>query len=662
MRFPEELLLLLHVDESGYFLPIPPWKMSFALAGGVLMELSLENRIDSDLESIMLTDPTPTGDEMLDPALDEIARSEQVHSPEYWVERIAQHGEEIIDTAIDRLVARGIFESDDGGYWSLSHKVTRTGRYPLVDGWAGEEIKGRIFRALFDDEIPEPRDVAIIGLVHYCDGFRTMLDADEYELAEANIELYAGMDLIARAIALAVRSSRPLRRRSRLTKRIPDVSLLDLLRIRQARTGNLPALFAELAEEHGPVFRLRVPFAKPLIFLAGPQINQWVNRHGRMYLRARDYFADFEKAYGAAGVLPALDGTDHFRLRKAMAPAYSRRRLESQLDQLFGYARGYMADWKVGESYPARHMCRRMINAQISPMSVSVESQDIFDDLMEYKQRALNVFMLQILPAFTLKTPGMKRRAKAIDTLLSRVQSVHTPAQRAGCPRNLADDLLSINASDPQLIPESNLRFALSAALIASVYLGDAFSFVLYAMASQPEYYSRIRAEADALFGNGDPGGDAFTKEAVDVTQRFVAECLRMYPIVPASVRNVMNSCVVEGYELPVGARITIAQTAPHYMEDVFPDPFEFDIERYLAPRFEHRGPGYAPYGVGTHRCLGFRWMELQLMVNVLMIAHHFTLEVAPKNYEHRVSPFPSMKPSRKLQFRIAEKVCEVPV
>jgi len=662
MRFPEELLLLLHVDETGYFVPIPPWKMSFALAGGVLMELSLENRIDSDLDSIMLTDPTPTGDEMLDLALEEIARSKQVHTPQYWVERIAQRGEAIIDTAVDRLVDKGILESDDGGFWSLSHKVSRTGRYPLVDGWAGEEIKGRIFRVLFDDEIPEPRDVAIIGLVHYCDGFRGMLDAEEYELAEANIELYSGMDLIARAIALAVRGSRPLRRRSRLTKQIPGVSLLEVLRTRHARTGNLPALFAELAEKHGPVFELRVPFAKPVTFLAGPQINHWSNRHGRMYLRARDYFADFEKVYGAAGVLPALDGTDHFRLRKAMAPAYSRRRLQSQVDQLFGYARGYMADWKVGESYQARHMCRRMINAQISPLSVSVDSQDIFDDLMEYKERALIVFMLQLLPAVSLKTPGMKRRAKAIDTLLSRVQNVHTPAQRAGCPRNLADDLLSINASDPQLVPESNLRFALSAALIASVYLGDAFSFVLYSMASQPEFYSRIRAEADALFGNGDPAGDAFTKDAVDVTQRFVAECLRLYPIVPISVRHVMNSCVVEGYELPVGTRVNIAQTAPHYMEDVFPDPLEFDIDRYLPPRNEHRGPGYAPYGVGTHRCLGFRWMELQLMINLLMIAHHFTLEVAPENYKHRIDPFPSMKPSSKLEFRVAEQVREFPV
>ena len=54
--------------------------------------------------------------------------------------------------------------------------------------------------------------------------------------------------------------------------------------------------------------------------------------------------------------------------------------------------------------------------------------------------------------------------------------------------------------------------------------------------------------------------------------------------------------------------------------------------------------------------------MELKLMVNVLMMAHHFTLEMAPKSYEHRISPFPSMKPSQKLEFRIAERVCEVPV
>ena len=142
--------------------------------------------------------------------------------------------------------------------------------------------------------------------------------------------------------------------------------------------------------------------------------------------------------------------------------------------------------------------------------------------------------------------------------MLERIQSVHTPAQRAGSPRNLADDLLSLHASDPQFLPESNLRFAFSAALIASVYLGDALSFAVYAMASQPELYSKIRSEADALFDNGDPGGEDFAPSAIDVTHRFLMECLRLYPIVPMSLRNIMNACVVEDYELPVGSRVVI--------------------------------------------------------------------------------------------------------
>ena len=244
--------------------------------------------------------------------------------------------------------------------------------------------------------------------------------------------------------------------------------------------------------------------------------------------------------------------------------------------------------------------------------------------------------------------------------MLERVQSVHPPAQRAGSPRDLADDILSLHASDPQFYPESNLRFALSAALIASVYLGDAYSFALYAMASQREIYAKIQAESDTLFENSDPHAEDFTPSAIDVTHRFLMECLRMYPIVPMSIRNVMNSCVVEDYEKPVGSRIYIAQIAAHYMNDVFPDPFTFDIDRYLPPRNEHHSPGYAPYGLGTHICLGFRWMELQLAVNVLMVAHYFKLEVSPSNYKLRFSPLPSVKPSKKLKFHISEQRREI--
>ena len=120
------------------------------------------------------------------------------------------------------------------------------------------------------------------------------------------------------------------------------------------------------------------------------------------------------------------------------------------------------------------------------------------------------------------------------------------------------------------------------------------------------------------------------------------------------SIRNVMNACVVEGYELPEGERIHIATTATHYLSELFPDPFQFDIERYAAPRKEHLGTGYAPYGLGTHTCLGSRLAEMQIGLSLLMIAHYFELELAPKNYTLKFSPFPSSSPNKKLKFHIA--------
>ena len=657
LSLTEELILMLLNEETGYFHQVPGWHLNCAVVGAVLAELSLLSRIDTDMESLFLVDPTETDNPALDPILEEIVDEPDQHNAQYWIERLAPRVESIIDAVLDRLVDLKILEYHDGEFWTLAPTVWRgalDGK--SEEGTAGQFIRTRISRVIFTDEIPDPRDVIIICLVNTCDVFRFIFQLDDE--AEERIEFICKMDLIGRSLAAAVSQNLagPALQRPPLTRKIPTVSLPKLLLNPHVRDGNLNALFGSLAEEYGPVFQVRPPFSKPMIFLAGLEMNRWVHKRGRMYLRARDYFSDFEKVYGASGVLPALDGADHFRLRKSLAPAYSAARLGGQLDQLYSKGRKYMASLTVGDSYRATSMCREMVNAQLSPLFIGVDTQDLMDDLMIYKERALSVHVAKLLPGFTLNTPGMRRRAKVLDTLMQRVEGIHTPAQRADSPRDLVDDYLSLHASDPQFLPESNLRFAFSAALIASVYLGDTFSLVVYAMASQPDLYARIQAEADALFAKGDPEREDFTPANIDVTHRFLIECLRMYPIVTMSIRNVMNTCVVENYELPMGERVHIAMTATHYMSEVFPDPWKFDIDRYLPPRHEHRNPGYAPYGLGTHKCLGTRWMELHLAANLLMLAHYFKIEVSPAKYKLRFSPFPSLKPSKKLKFRISEQ------
>ena len=364
LSLPEELILMLLNEESGYFHQVPGWDLNCAVPGAVLAELSLESRIDTDMESLFLLDHTPTGNPTLDPVLMQVGEEPARRNAQFWIEHLAPQAESIIDLTLDRLVDFEILEHHDGDFWTLSRNAGQTEVFGSSPDDAGADfVKTRISRAIFNNEIPDPRDVFIICLINTCDVFRFIFQLDEE--AEKRIEFICRMDLIGRSIAQAVSHNLagPLLRRSALTKKNPRVSLPKLLLNPHIRDGNVPALFADLAREYGPVFEIRPPFSKPMIFVAGPETNRWVHRRGRMYLRARDYFADFEKVYGASGVLPSLDGAEHFRLRKSLSPAYSRGRLMGQIDDLYGYARNYMADWEVGDVFSATSLCRRMINA-----------------------------------------------------------------------------------------------------------------------------------------------------------------------------------------------------------------------------------------------------------------------------------------------------------
>ncbi len=656
------LVLTLLNEESGYFRQVPGWNLHCAVMGAALGELSLRSRIDTDMDSLILLDPTPTGDPALDPVLDKIAAESVQRNAQFWIERLAPDAESIIDMTLDRLVGLKILQHHEGEFWSLVGSAWRSGMQTGSDvGTAVEHVKTRISRAIFDNEIPDPRDIIIVCLIDTCDVLRFIFDLDEE--SEQRVKDICRMDLIGRAIADAVGQNiaGQLLRQSALSRPIPVVPLRKLVRSKHLRSGNVPALFAELQQEFGPVFEIRPPFMDNMIFLAGPDINHWVHRNGRMYLRARDYLEDFEKVYGGVGLLPALDGADHFRYRKSIQPAYSRTRLLDQMGDLFSYTRSELAKWKVGESRPLTTACRTLVNAAMSPITVGIESQDVRGDMHKFKERALKTHVGRTLPKFMLKTPGMRRRARLVDEITERVLNVHTRAQRAGLPADLADDLLTMHTNDRQFLPESNLRFVLSAPLIASMYVGDQLAFIVYAMLTQPDFYDKIRGEADALFADGDPDREAITGSGTDVTRRFIMECMRLYPIVPMSVRNVMNACEVEGCELSEGRRVFIAQTATHYMADLFPDPLTFDIDRYEAPRNEHVGTRYAPYGLGTHSCLGARLTEMYMMTNLLMMVHYFRIDIASRKAKLKIDPFPSMSPSKKLKLVVSEKRRELP-
>ena len=199
LRFVEEIILLLLRDDDGRFIQIPTWSMDYAIAGAVLMDLAMENRIDTDLESLILIDAAPTGDDILDPVLSEIAGGGS-HDTRHWVEQVSRSASSIRDRALERLVEKGILESQDDRFlW-----VFRSRRYPSVDGTVEREVKLRILSVLFSDEIPDPRDQMIICLADACGIFPRMLSRQEHANAADRIAQVSRLDLIGQTMSQAI--------------------------------------------------------------------------------------------------------------------------------------------------------------------------------------------------------------------------------------------------------------------------------------------------------------------------------------------------------------------------------------------------------------------------------------------------------------------------
>ena len=192
----EELLLLAHDEKSGQFANLQDLLMNTALAGAVLMDLALANRLDTDLNSLVLLDRSPTGEKLLDFALTSVGTLPKKTTTLDALDVLRKQGDELERLGIARLIERGILKEQEGRIlW-----VFESRRYPLIDGKELREVKRRIADLLLSDDIPDPRDIVIIALAQACGLLSRVFSESELRSAQDRIDQLAKMDLIGQAM------------------------------------------------------------------------------------------------------------------------------------------------------------------------------------------------------------------------------------------------------------------------------------------------------------------------------------------------------------------------------------------------------------------------------------------------------------------------------
>ncbi|TJY58248.1 cytochrome P450 [Sinimarinibacterium sp. CAU 1509] len=428
--------------------------------------------------------------------------------------------------------------------------------------------------------------------------------------------------------------------------------------------GSLPAIakdpaqfFVDCYRKYGPVFRLSV-LGKPYVTIAGIEAANFLGtRAGKDCLRSKEFWEGLVKEYGATRILTGEDGESHKELRDIMRHGYSKEALKGRYEELVGLTNHAIErDWPVGRSVPVVEAMQYMVTEQLGTIVTGSAPLEYIKDIRTMILYILNVLVTRQRPMVLLKDPRYKKAKARVFELGEKM--IRDVAARAGkIPEDqkiLVDDIYEAHLKTPHIMPASDLIVALTGPYVAGLdTVANTTAAILYTVLKHPEVKARVLKEVDALFAEGNlEGGDLLKR--IPSLHGAVMETMRMYPIAVAQMRTATKDFVFEGHQIHKGEMVYIATSVPHFMEEYFPNPKTFDIDRYSKERAEHMQSGaYSPFGRGPHTCLGKSAAEILLPLTMACLFYRLDLELDPPGYVLKTKTAPTPGPAMDFKVRV---------
>ena len=149
-------------------------------------------------------------------------------------------------------------------------------------------------------------------------------------------------------------------------------------------------------------------------------------------------------------------------------------------------------------------------------------------------------------------------------------------------------------------------------------------------LAKHPEVCDRCRAELRAVCGNNAPTFADLTK--LTYLNAVIRESLRLYPpAIGVFLRKATEDVTIAGYTVPKGSLISVSSLVTQRDERWFPNPEQFDPERFLPPRVDsipHNA--WFPFGAGPRVCIGQSFAMTEMMLITARLLQSFRVSLVP--------------------------------
>lgn len=172
----------------------------------------------------------------------------------------------------------------------------------------------------------------------------------------------------------------------------------------------------------------------------------------------------------------------------------------------------------------------------------------------------------------------------------------------------LCDGFLDKKISHKELLGSAS--FMITAGFATSA---DAISYLLWQMARNPDIQEKLRRSI------ADEGLES------EYLNWCILEAIRRHPPVPLGVGRVLTEDVKtnSGLVVPKGSFIMPTIYSVHHDENIWPDPYQYDPERW-ANRSEFHPAAFLGFGLGPRNCVGSKlaMQEIRMFMHELLLKY----------------------------------------
>nr|UOU03255.1 cytochrome P450 3049B1-3 [Brachionus rubens] len=411
------------------------------------------------------------------------------------------------------------------------------------------------------------------------------------------------------------------------------------------KNGMYPDLVVEWIREYGNVIKYQIGDKMFLFTVDTDAIREMfvTKNFPKPKESTRVFGFPLDYRFLGNGLLTELDNDRWKYRRHVFNPSFSKKALENYADEF---------DNK-GERLMER--LRTIADGKTICFGMQIDSITSKNELKTYLAESLikfNEVLVDPTIKFTLSGRLMMWRYKSIlnnlrelgrSQILKRIKHM----KEGG---HLIDDFLTTmikNYQNSDFVIEDMIDEFVTFFITGQETTANLMAALVLELGQRPEILKKVKDEIDFEIGSKRTIGCEDVQK-LKYLNSVIKETLRVWSVIPFLGRTNDVPFKIGKYDIPIGSDILTCSYVSGKMEEFFPNPLEFDPERFHSNKHEIKNYTYFPFGMGTRICIGMNFSQIETKVLMVKLI---------QNFDFKLDPTQSFKPVQNSTIGPADRV-----